>query len=174
MTRWALSRRVFFIEESIDDDGGEGPRLAIRKEVGGVVVVEPRVPRGLGAQRRTSETKALIADLCCDEGIRAPIAWFGSAGFVDVARDLPSAIVVYDCDGAPAPLESELLSDADIVFAAEPEIYERKRRQHGNAHLVPDGVDGASWDQAFVEVRRIVDAALRAWPLQHLLDSLGV
>ncbi|MDP2343182.1 MAG: hypothetical protein Q8O67_19650 [Deltaproteobacteria bacterium] len=182
MTRWAQRQRVLFIEEPvIDEDPDTNPRLVIRREAG-VVVVEPHLPAGLGAQRCATETKALITSLCRAERIDTPIAWFCAPIFAgvgdavgDVARELNATILVYDCldEGVLHEDERELLNEADVVFVAAHAVHEVKRTQHGNVHLVPDGVDSASWDQRFAEMRHVVDDALRAWPLQHLLQSLG-
>ncbi len=179
MARFAQGRRVFFIEEPIDDDVS---RLVARKEGGGVVVVEVHLARGLGAQDRTAEAKGLIELLYAQEHIEAPIAWHTSPLLYEIARELPAVVVVYDAGpvlSAPptspelSELEGELLTDADVVFASD--SLDVAGRQHGNLYALPSAeVDARSeWDQLFVEVRRIIDAALSAEPLRRLLDSLG-
>jgi UDP-galactopyranose mutase len=53
-------------------------------------------------------------------------------------------------DAAPElePLESELLSHADIVFTGGASLYEAKRGRHRNVHLFPSAVDAAHFKSA--------------------------
>jgi UDP-galactopyranose mutase len=155
MQRWARSRRVFFIEEPVE---GGASRLEIREEDCGVVVVVPGLPRGLTPAERTAELTRLLRAFHVEREITAPIAWFYSPMFLDVARALPAGLVVYDCmdelsafADAPPQLqqrERELLAVADVVLTGGVSLYEAKRMLHAHVHALPSSVDVAHFAQA--------------------------
>ena len=104
MQRWARSHRVFFVEEALDADPGAPAHLEVREVAagvagagGGLFVVVPRLPPTVVDAARVLELRGLLSAFYLERGVVDPIAWFYSPMFLEVARELPARVVVYDC-----------------------------------------------------------------------------
>jgi glycosyltransferase involved in cell wall biosynthesis len=148
MTRAAAERRVWFIEEPQDSDGDTF--LDIRQVAPGISVAVPRLPAAARREQRIAAQRRLLQTLVGAMKV-APLHWYYSPMFREVAAALPSSGVVYDCmdelsafAGAPPALrmwESELLAVADVVFTGGVSLYESKRRRHPRVFPFPSSVD---------------------------------
>ena len=148
MTRAAVERRVWFIEEAQESEGG--PELEIRPVDSRVNVVVLRLPSGQLREDRIASCARLLRQLV-DSMSAPPLHWYYSPMFREVAAGLPSSGVVYDCmdelsafAGAPPALrvwESELLAAADVVFTGGVSLYESKRLRHPRVFPFPSSVD---------------------------------
>jgi glycosyltransferase involved in cell wall biosynthesis len=148
LTRFATTRRVFFVEEPLE--AVDGPRLETRRAEHGVHIITPRLttPRGPHAE---PQVRALLRDLFRREAVHAPVLWFYTPMAIPLARGLPASAVVYDCmdelsafAGAPAEMrtrEAELLALADVVFTGGESLYAAKRNRHPRVHAFPSSVD---------------------------------
>ncbi len=177
MQRWARSHRVFFVEEALDADPGAPAHLEVREVAagvagagGGLFVVVPRLPPTVVDAARVLELRGLLSAFYLERGVVDPIAWFYSPMFLEVARELPARVVVYDCMDelaafADAPREMqererELLACADVVLTGGWSLYEAKRAQHPHVHALPSSVDVEHFAQARVAQLEPVDQAL--------------
>ena len=148
MTRAARDRRVWFVEEPIEGTGEAA--LEVRPVAPRVSVVVARLPAGQRQEERVASQARLLEQLV-DSMETAPLHWYYSPMFREVAAALPSSGVVYDCmdelsafAGAPPALrlwESELLAAADVVFTGGVSLYESKRRRHTRVFPFPSSVD---------------------------------
>jgi glycosyltransferase involved in cell wall biosynthesis len=158
LSRFARTRRVFFIEEPLPLTGGS-PHLEVSPRQAGLQVVVPRLPAHLTAFEADRLAAELLRAFFEQEGVRDFVLWYYTPMALGTADRLPPALAtVYDCmdelsafRGAPPELllrEAELLQRADLLFTGGPSLYEAKRRQHGSVHLFPSSVDVEHFAQA--------------------------
>ena len=151
LSRFARTRRVFFIEEPLPLTGGS-PRLDVSSRQDGLQVVVPRLPADLPPLEADRMAAELLRGLFDRAAIQDFVLWYYTPMALGATEGLPPALAtVYDCmdelsafRGAPPELllrQAELLQRADLVFTGGPSLYEAKRRQHGAVHLFPSSVD---------------------------------
>lgn len=157
LSRCALERRVFFIEEPICDE--TAPRLDISQRECGVFVVVPHLPKGLNeAEAAAIEQSLLIDELFLAHSITDYICWYYTPMALSFTRHLEPLAIIYDCmdelsafKNAPPKLrqrEAELLERADLVFTGGYSLYEAKCHLHANVHPFPSSIDGAHFRKA--------------------------
>jgi UDP-galactopyranose mutase len=154
LSRGAAQRRVFFIEEPIQDFGR--PRCELH-ERDGVTVVVPRLQLG-EPEVVERQLESLIRELLVQQQITSYVFWYYTPMALGFTRTFAPLAVVYDCmdelslfKSAPALLkgrEAELLRIADVVFTGGQSLYEAKREQHHSVHLFPSSIDRAHFAQA--------------------------
>ena len=155
MTRFAQDRRVFFIEEPIDDS--LEPRFDLTVDEG-VTVVVPHLPAGSDATSRAKLQQILLEYLLREHQIVHPILWYYTPMALEWSRNLPAKAVVFDCMDelsafahSPASLlalEEELLGRADVVFTGGHSLYEAKKNRHTRVHAFPSSVDAPHFGRA--------------------------
>jgi UDP-galactopyranose mutase len=149
MSRYAKTRRVFFVEEPLFEDIVE-PRISIERH-GGVTVVVPMLPRGYTPDQAIVAQRAVMDQLIEAEGISRFVLWYYTPLALKFAGHLKPAAIVYDCmdelsafKNAPAELiafEQQLLRRADVVLTGGQSLYEAKKHRHKNIHAMPSSVD---------------------------------
>jgi UDP-galactopyranose mutase len=150
LSRAARSRRVYFVEEPMFDEGSM--RLDIRESDSGVKVVVPRLPVGLRSGIATSAVlRQMIDRLLTTESVRDFVLWYYTPMALDFTRHLKPSVTVFDCmdelsafKGAPQELrelEKELFARADLVFTGGQSLYEVKKSQHPCVHAFPSSID---------------------------------
>jgi glycosyltransferase involved in cell wall biosynthesis len=155
MSRFARTRRVFFIEEPVFD--ASEPRLTMTL-TSGVHVVVPHLPAGLRPADSTTVQQRLINGLFYQYGIERPTLWFYTPMAQALVDGMPHDGIAYDCmddlsgfANAPAEMkaaERSLLSRADIVFTGGQSLYEARKTLHPNVHAFPSSVDVAHFRRA--------------------------
>lgn len=162
MTRAARGRRVYYWEEPVWTDPADASGAAFNLrivEIGeGVTVVTPILPHDLGEAAVTRAQQRLLNGLLAEQRVGDPILWYYTPQALTFSQHLTDPLVVYDCMdelsaflGADPMLperERALLARAGIVFTGGHSLYEAKRRQHGNVHPFPSGVDIAHFQPA--------------------------
>ena len=156
LTRCARDRRVFFVEEPIYD-GAATPMLDYEVD-GGVTIVVPHLPHGLGEEESRDAQQRLMDELVSACAIPDYVLWYYTPAAIAFTAHLRPLAVVYDCmdelsafKNAPAALkahEAELLRHADVVFTGGQSLYEAKKHAHRNVHAFPSSVDVAHFAQA--------------------------
>jgi UDP-galactopyranose mutase len=156
LSRFAKSRRVFFVEEPVFGDWE--PHLDITPRAGGANIVVPRVTEGLGAAAAEIVQKRLIDQLFEGHGIDDHVLWYYTPMALAWTRHLRPLATVYDCmdelsafKGAPLVLrerEAELFRLADLVFTSGQSLYEAKRDQHHAVYAFPSSIDASHFAQA--------------------------
>jgi glycosyltransferase involved in cell wall biosynthesis len=155
MTRFARDRRVFFVEEPIDD--APEPRLDVTADAG-VTVVVPHLPPQLGRVLSARLQQILLGNLLRDHQIVHPILWYYTPMALEWSRGVQAKAIVFDCMDelsafahAPASLlarEQELLQRADLVFTGGHSLYEAKKHKHPRVHAFPSSVDAEHFGRA--------------------------
>jgi UDP-galactopyranose mutase len=156
LSRCALERRVFYIEEPLFE--GNFSYLHVSKRQNGLVVVVPHLPREVSdVQAQVLQTQ-MIDNFFASNGIENYVCWYYTAMALPFTKHLEPLAVVYDCmdelsafQGASSELrqrESELLSFADLVFTGGYSLYEAKRYRHQHVHPFPSSVDTAHFRKA--------------------------
>jgi UDP-galactopyranose mutase len=157
MSRFARTRRVFFIEEPISANDGK-PSLRVRRLDGGLHVVQPCLPDNLTPGRTHALQQQLLGQLYVDYAIHDTVAWYYTPMALAFTRHLHPRVIVYDCmdelsafKDAPSSLidhEVELLYRADVVFTGGQTLYEAKRGRHPNVHAFPSSIDVTHFEKA--------------------------
>ncbi|MCX5986166.1 MAG: glycosyltransferase [Chloroflexi bacterium] len=166
LSRFARTRRVYFIEEPIFESSSarssDGASFRLNREpigvppstnLTGVVTAQPicRDP-GAGGGLVLDEMYAhLLKELVRSENIERYILWFYTPMLLPAVRDLCPEAVVYDAMDelslfrfAPPELvsrELELLARAQVVFAGGRSLGEAKSRMHPRVFTHPSGVE---------------------------------
>jgi UDP-galactopyranose mutase len=169
LSRFARTRRVFFIEEPLQLAAGE-PRLDLPRRADGLTVVVPRLPQDLTGLEADALLAGRLAELFGAAAIRAAVHWYYTPMALGFTRRLPPPLAtVYDCmdelsafRGAAPELvlrEAELLLRANVVFTGGPSLYEAKRHQHPSVHSFPSSVDVEHFARARRPLPEPVDQA---------------
>ena len=157
ISRFAKSRRVFFIEEPIFTD--EQTHLKISQREDNLTVVVPHISND---DRETKNIEAfqgeLLDGLFAEQKINDFVLWFYTPMAMSFAAHLEPKAVVYDCMdelsgfkfAPPALLENEskLFEKADLVFTGGQSLYEAKKDKHKSVHAFPSSIDVAHFKQA--------------------------
>lgn len=156
MTRCALGRRVFYVEEPHFDAGS--PHLDIDQIDGGLHVAVPHLPPGTSQAAAERMQQDLLYGLVTRAKLNSPLLWLYTPMAVKIARQISAVGCVYDCmdelsnfHGAPAELrerEDELFRMADVVFTGGHSLYEAKRSRHPHVFAFPSSVDFEHFERA--------------------------
>ncbi|RYZ76708.1 MAG: glycosyltransferase family 1 protein, partial [Proteobacteria bacterium] len=157
MTRYAKTRRVYFIEEPIFEDA-IAPHMKTSERAGGVLIAVPALPHGMSYEEINAELKNLVNGLIRDEKIGRFATWYYTPMALSFTDHLKPEVVMYDCmdelsafRGAPPSLvqnELRLMEMADVVYTGGHSLYEAKKNQHHNIHPFPSSIDRAHFGQA--------------------------
>ena len=150
LSRAALDRRVFFIEEPIFINGSV--RHEIHERDNGVRVVVPYLPEGLRSDVAIAAMmKEMTLRLFQQEAIEDYVFWYYTPMALMFTDHLKPRASVYDCmdelsafKGAPTQLqdyERQLFEIVDLVFTGGQSLYEVKRQQHPAVHAFPSSID---------------------------------
>jgi|SRR5665213_238812 len=157
MSRFAASRRVFYVEEPIW--GGEQASLSISKHENGPYIVVPHIPDENRADHEEI-LRGLLDGIMADQKVGNYCLWYYTPMAIGWSRHLKANAlsIVYDCmdelsafRGAAPELqqhEIELLSAANLVFTGGFSLYESKRSLHRNVYPFPSSVDVSHFSQA--------------------------
>jgi UDP-galactopyranose mutase len=157
MSRFAKTRRVFFIEEPVyDSTGGAAFHTSVCAETG-VIIVTPHFRESDGNDY-ASAMRGLLREFMTRHNVIRYVAWFYTPLALDFARDLGADFTIYDCmdelslfQGASPRLceaEQELFQRADLVFTGGASLFEAKRHRHQRVYAFPSGVDVSHFFQA--------------------------
>jgi hypothetical protein len=145
MTRFARSRRVFFVEPPRVEAIPETRETVSAHD--GVTVMVPHLPDAFGEIESAAAQRAGLDRLIARERIADFVLWYCTPRALRFSSHLTPAGVAYD-RFAPAidALDRELIGRADVVFAdgdcdGEP-------RLHPNLHVVPSAVDAEHFASA--------------------------
>ena len=158
LSRFAEKRPVLFVE--ITEFDVEEPRVDLTSSTPGVTVLSLHLPPAMGSPAEFArQIRAAIRDAMATLGIERPLLWFYNPMDVDWAvGQFDERGVVYDCmdelaqfRGAPPELirrEARLIEVADVVFTGGIELFEKKSKQHANAHFFGCAVEYDHFAQA--------------------------
>jgi UDP-galactopyranose mutase len=168
LSRCAIGRRVFFIEEPIFTCEPLA-RLEVNQDKSGVMVVVPRLPEGLSQDSINTDLRLLIDGLFTEYNIRRFISWYYTPMALAFTDHLQPEAVIYDCmddlssfKGASSALkdyEAKLFRHANLVFTGGQSLYESKANQHQNVYAFPSSVDVAHFGQGRTIKEEPVDQA---------------
>ena len=124
----------------------------------GVHVVVPHLPRTFGEAESIAGQRAALEQLLARERITRYVLWYCTPLAFRFSSHLTPAGVAYDCIDALSTfgraatelsaLERELMRRADVVFTSGQSLYEARKGQHPNIHVVPSSVDVAHFATA--------------------------
>ena len=174
MSRFAAERQVFVWEEPISCDRAVPFLEFFPFPEDNVIVLRPRVPRGLTRAEVDAALTGLL-DLFVTMAIRAdPVLWFYTPMMFGFAGHLRAETVVYDCmdelsafafaDPLLVEREAQLMARADTVFTGGYSLYEAKRDRHDAVHPFPSAVDVAHFAAARGTIAEPADQAAIVGP----------
>lgn len=150
MSRYASSRRVYFVEEPIFRDDLNTASVTMEKQ-GHLLVVTPQLPTSFNPTQVLAAQRSLLSQLIANERIDRYVLWYYTPQAWRFSDHLSPDVVVYDCmdelsafknaDPALPRLERELMRRADLVFTGGHSLYAAKKLQHRNIHALPSSVD---------------------------------
>ncbi len=153
LTRCALERRVFYVEEPLFD-GDAAPRLELQHS-GRVTVVVPHLTR---TDDVTAVLRILMDEFLLEHRVQRYVLWYYTPMALAFTDHLQPEAIIYDCmdelsgfANAPAELtdrEAELMRRARLVFTGGQSLYEAKRHAHPDVHAFPSSVDVEHFAQA--------------------------
>ena len=124
----------------------------------GVHVVVPHLPRTFSEAESIAAQRAALERLFALERITRYVLWYYTPLALRFTAHLTPAGVAYDCIDALSTfggaatelsaLERELMRRADVVFTSGQSLYEARKGQHPNIHVVPSSVDVAHFAAA--------------------------
>lgn len=156
LSRAALERRVFFIEEPIFENCTM--RLEAYERDNGVKVIVPFLPEGLRSEIAIAAVlKELILGLFESEALTDYVFWYYTPMALKFTEHFSPLVSIYDCmdelsafKGAPTGLreyEKQLFKTADLVFTGGQSLYEAKKKQHPAVHAFPSSIDVTHFQQ---------------------------
>jgi UDP-galactopyranose mutase len=150
MSRYAVSRRVYFVEEPTFHDHLAAATVTLEPH-GHLLVVTPQLPASFNETQVLAAQRSLLSQLIANERIQQYVLWYYTPQALRFSDHLSPAVIVYDCmdelsafknaDPALPRLERELLRRADLVFTGGQSLYDAKKHQHRNIHALPSSVD---------------------------------
>lgn len=155
LSRYAKHRRVFFIEEPIFTETNQ---ISYRKVFAenSIEVIKPVLPNDLTDQGVNEALKRVVDDLIEDEFIINFSVWYDTPKAIDFTRHLSPISTIFDVINESSPekpselsvLEIELLEKADLVFAANENLFSHRKNNHHNIHNFPNSIDLNHFRQA--------------------------
>ena len=164
MSRYAIARRVYFVEEPLFNDAATSATVTIEAH-GHLVVVVPQLPSRFSSQQVLAAQRSLLNQLIAAEKIERYVLWYYTPSALRFSDHLTPEAVVYDCmdelsafknaDPELPALERTLFRRANLVLTGGQSLYEAKRHAHHNIHPIPSSVDV----DHFAAARRTTDEA---------------
>ena len=162
MSRYAIARRVYFVEEPVFDDALTAP--TVRTEAHGHLrVVVPHMPSSFTSPQVIAAQRTLLSQLIAGERIERYVLWYYTPSALRFSDHLSPEAIVYDCmdelsafknaDPELPALERSLLRRAHLVLTGGQSLYEAKQHSHHNIHPLPSSVDV----EHFASARRLKD-----------------
>lgn len=157
LSRAALDRRVYFIEEPVFGSGSMRHEILDRDN--GVRVVVPHLPEGLRSDVAISAVlKEITMRLFQQEEISEYVFWYYTPMALTFTANFKPIAAIYDCmdelkafKGAPSQLqdyEQGLFQKVDLVFTGGQSLFEAKKNQHQSVYAFPSSIDVSHFKQA--------------------------
>ena len=172
MSRYAISRRVYFVEEPVLHDHLNAASVTMEPH-GHLLVVTPQLPTSFNQTQVLAAQRSLLSQLIANERIQRYVLWYYTPQALRFSDHLSPDAVVYDCmdelsafknaDPALPRLERELMRRADLVFTGGQSLYNAKKHQHPNIHPLPSSVDV----DHFAAARRCTDQPADQAGIRH-------
>jgi UDP-galactopyranose mutase len=162
MSRYAIARRVYFVEEPMFHDSATAATVTIEAH-GHLLVVVPQLPATFTPQQVIAAQRSLLNQLITTERIERYVLWYYTPSALRFSDHLRPEAVVYDCmdelsafknaDRDLPVLERTLFRRADLVLTGGQSLFEAKKHLHHNIHAMPSSVDV----DHFMTARRVTD-----------------
>lgn len=156
LSRFAKTRRVFFVEEPIFHDGKSEFKVSKRED--NLFVVVPHFPHDANRESLDELQRDLLDAFLSEYKIGNFVAWYYTPMMLAWSEHLEAQATVYDCMDelsafkfAPPELlenEAKLFRRADLVFTGGQSLYEAKKDRHASVHALPSSIDAAHFRKA--------------------------
>lgn len=157
MTRFARTKRVYYIEEPVCNAEYTN-HLWINRIDEKLVILRPHLLQGLTEQDIANEQIVLLKEFFEEEGITNYLFWYYTPMAQSIGNHFNPAFILYDCMDelsnfkfAPATLkqlERELLRKADLVFTGGHNLYQAKKHSHPNIYPFPSSIEKEHFEKA--------------------------
>lgn len=150
LTRLSKTFSIFYIEEPVYDTSDTAYYQYLNRGEN-IVVMVPHIPAALSQAGQKTAIRNLFDGFMANRKLSDCLFWYYTPMALEFTRKYNAELVVFDCmdelsafQFAPpelVPLESELLTKADLVFTGGYAIYEAKKNRHANIHPIPSSID---------------------------------
>jgi UDP-galactopyranose mutase len=172
MSRYAIARRVYFVEEPIFHESATSATVTTEAH-GHLIVVVPQLPARFTSQQVIAAQRSLLTQLIAAERMERYVLWYYTPSALRFSDHLTPEAIVYDCmdelsafknaDPELPALERALLRRAHLVLTGGQSLYEAKKHTHHNIHPLPSSVD---FDH-FATARRMADEPADQQQISH-------
>jgi UDP-galactopyranose mutase len=162
MSRYAITRRVYFVEEPVFHESSTAATVSIEAH-GHLRVVVPQLPSRFTSQQVVAAQRSLLNQLIDNERIERFVLWYYTPSALRFSDHLTPEAVVYDCmdelsafknaDPELPALERALFRRAHLVLTGGHSLYVAKKHAHHNIYPLPSSVD----TEHFAAARRLKD-----------------
>ncbi|HEX5067441.1 MAG TPA: glycosyltransferase [Myxococcota bacterium] len=141
-SRISSSRRVLFLEETVQADPHVRDSIELRYPLPDLIVARP-ILAGAADAFDAARLGPIARRLLRWQDFATHVAWLYTPAALELAQAMSPELVVYDCMDEQSALESELLERAHLVFSAGPSLYRAKRSLHPRVRCFPNSVDAS-------------------------------
>ena len=155
LSRFAKTRRVYYIEEPTFEASEDSYTVTITQENVHIVVLHLK---GFQHEENVERQKEILTRFFKARNITDYLLWYYTPLALLVSDHLKPNIIVYDCMDELSAfrfanpilkiLEEQLFAKADIVFTGGHTLYQAKKNQHHNIYPFPSSIDKAHFAQA--------------------------
>jgi glycosyltransferase involved in cell wall biosynthesis len=155
MSRVARTRRVFYIEEPMFD---EGIHFEIQQQSDNLWVIVPHLTPGIEEKNIRTHQRAFLSRLLATMKIQRYGTWYYTPMALLISDHLRPVFTIYDCmdelsafkfaPPALVQIEKQLMKKANVVFTGGYSLYEAKKALHANIHPFPSSIDFEHFNKA--------------------------
>ena len=149
---------VVFVEEPVEVAGGGTPGLVTQHVAPDVIVAVPHIRPGMTPEETNAVQRTMLDDLLAQFHAPPSVIWYYTPMALPFAGHLEAEVRVFDSmdelsafRGAPrqlAALETQLLRQVDLVFAAGRSLFAAKRQRHPHVRMFPSSVEVSHFEAA--------------------------
>jgi glycosyltransferase involved in cell wall biosynthesis len=159
LSRFTKKYTVYYVEEFVYSNEVEEDGYTSTITTENVTVVVPHLSNKVqGAQNETKRKELVVKNLFKANSIQSYVFWYYTPMALAYTAVFNPLSTVYDCMDelsafkfAPPELkmyEQELFKKANVVFTGGNNLYEAKKKQHGNIYAFPSSIDKAHFKAA--------------------------
>lgn len=163
---FAETFNVYYVEGPVFDAEGDA-FISFSKRAGKLWVGVPHLPGGLPRAEINGLLDDLVDKFLTGKDLSRFLFWYYNPTAIAFTEYFHPRLRVYDCANAGTGMlpeyeqkldEVKLVNRADLIFAADTQIFNAKTRQNKNTHLLPNS---QSWESTHQKMIELISATLK-------------